>query len=148
MMHLDDAAPGPGHNQPRALQWQTPHRRDADAAPGQEPLELDLDLVEAAFVEGFERTPDPTSFLRLAGVPFVTDWRGQQLELIRVEIESQTDVASITPHLGGSGHRVAPLPSGLVSKRRRLSLVYLGPTGQERLSLGDVRRLRDLTPPR
>ena len=32
--------------------------------------EPDIDQVEATFVEGFAATTDPTSFLRLANVPF------------------------------------------------------------------------------
>jgi hypothetical protein len=145
----DHPGPGPGHNAPprRPRQWQTPHRHDHEPeAP--EAAELDLDLVEAAFVQGFEQASDPTSFLRLARVPFVTERNGQKLELLRVETACRTDVASITPYLGGKGHRVAPLPEALVGRRRDLRFVYLGPNGQETLSLADVRDLPDLTPPR
>jgi len=70
------AAPaGIGHNRPgeprRPVQWQTPHRDDAPAGgEGLQGPETDLDLVEAAFVEGFLGASDVTSFLRLATVPF------------------------------------------------------------------------------
>ena len=142
--------PGPGHNAPprRPRQWQTPHRHDDHEHDAPEPAEPDLDLVEAAFVEGFEQASDPTSFLRLARIPFVTERNGQKLELIRAETVCRTDVASITPYLGGTGHRVAPLPEALVARRRSLRFIYLGPNGQESLTLADVRELLDLTPPR
>ena len=41
----------------------------ASHAPARAP-EPDFDLVEAAFVTGFASAPDPTSFLRLARIPF------------------------------------------------------------------------------
>ncbi|TIL21554.1 MAG: hypothetical protein E5Y87_07385, partial [Mesorhizobium sp.] len=63
----------PGHNGPagKPLQWQTPHRPDQAHEPPVDPASVDLDLVETAFLEGFARAPDPSSFLRLAGIPFV-----------------------------------------------------------------------------
>lgn len=149
-MHEDHEAPGPGHNAPtRPRQWQTPHRPHGhDQPPAAEAREPDLDLVEAAFVQGFEQAPDPTSFLRLARVPFVTERNGKRLELLRVEITSRTEVASITPYQGGQGHRVAPLPAALVGRRQSLGLVYHGSAGAEVLSLADIRALPDLTPER
>jgi hypothetical protein len=123
-------APGIGHNHPgnakRPAQWQTPHRADAAVADArQQQVEMDLDLVEAAFVEGFLLAGDPISFLRLARVPFegVAD-DGAKLALLRVEIDSMADVGSITPHLGGASFRYDPLPARMVSRRKRLRLVY------------------------
>ncbi len=122
--------PGAGHNRTsepkRPTQWQTPHR---DAAPpmgdGQQRAETDLDLVEAAFVEGFLLTSDATSFLRLARVPFEgTAADGAKLVLLRVEIDNIADVGSITPHLGGATFRYDPLPARMVSRRKRLRFAY------------------------
>ena len=122
--------PGAGHNRPsepkQPAQWQTPHR---DAAPvprdGQQRAETDLDLVEAAFVEGFLLTSDATSFLRLARVPFEgTAADGAKLVLLRVEIDNIADVGSITPHLGGATFRYDPLPARMVSHRQRLRFAY------------------------
>ncbi|HEY6255355.1 MAG TPA: hypothetical protein VIY51_06125, partial [Xanthobacteraceae bacterium] len=122
--------PGLGHNRPsepkRPAQWQTPHRDDVPAAAdGHHRPETDLDLVEAAFVEGFLAASDATSFLRLARVPFEgTAPDGAKLALLRVEIDSVADVGSITPHLGGASFRYDPLPARMVSRRKRLRLVY------------------------
>jgi hypothetical protein len=124
------AAPaGIGHNRPaeprRPVQWQTPHRDDAPAGEGLQRAEPDLDLVEAAFVEGFLGASDVTSFLRLAQVPFEgTAADGAKLALLRVEVDSVADVGSITPHLGGGSFRYDPLPTRMVSRRKRLRLVY------------------------
>jgi hypothetical protein len=124
------ARAGLGHNRPgdakRPLQWQTPHRPDAPAEQEQATrAETDLDLVEAAFVDGFLTAADPTSFLRLARVPFEgTAADGAKLALLRVEIDSVADVGSVTPHLGGETFRYDPLPARMVSRRKRLRLVY------------------------
>lgn len=147
-MHDDHEAPGVGHNARPAAQWQTPHLPDGHGARHDHGAEPDLDLVEAAFVEGFERATDPTSFLRLAGIPFRSERDGRALDLVRVEIESLTDIAAVTPLLGGKGHSVAPLPSSRVARRRRLGFLYLAGDKMQRLDLAEARTLPDLTPPR
>jgi hypothetical protein len=135
---------GPGHNhaQPprRPAQWQTPHLPDApapDAAP-----ETDLDLVEAAFLEGFSRASDPISFLRVAQIPFEAQGAdGHRLVLLRVESGERTDVGSVMPHLGGGGFRYDPLTAKMSSRRRELSFVYFDGHELRPLSLAEVRGL-------
>jgi hypothetical protein len=139
-------APGPGHNHPRppaTAQWQTPHLAHSHAP---EPVagEPDLDLVEAAFVEGFTITTDATSFLRLARVPFeATTTDGAKLALLRVEVEALTDVGAITPHLGGGSFRYDPLPGRIASRRRRLRFIYFDGKATRALTLGGVRELSE-----
>jgi hypothetical protein len=138
---------GIGHNRPseprQPAQWQTPHRVDAPAAgEGHHRPETDLDLVEAAFVEGFLVTSDATSFLRLARVPFegtVAD--GAKLALLRVEVDSVADVGSITPHLGGATFRYDPLPASMISRRKRLRLVYFDGQKPRMLDLAEAMTL-------
>jgi hypothetical protein len=131
---------GPGHNHPHSdrtpAQWQTPHQPDSvkGSAPAAEP---DLDKVEAAFVDGFLRAPDPTSFLRLARIPFEITMKAARL--LRVEIDALTDVRSLTPHLGGGAFRYDPLPSNFVSRRRRLRFVYFDGTSLRGLSYAELR---------
>jgi hypothetical protein len=135
---------GIGHNRPiepkRPAQWQTPHRDDALAAEeGRTRAETDLDLVEAAFVEGFLAASDATSFLRLARVPFEgTAADGARLALLRVEVDSVADVGSITPHLGGASFRYDPLPARMVSRRKRLRLVYFDGQKSRMLDLAEA----------
>jgi len=142
--HDHDHAPhGPGHNLPHAsrvsAQWQTPHRPDgAAAAPAVEP---DLDKVEKAFVDGFLAATDPTSFLRLARVPFEMTANGASLRLLRVEIDALTDVGSLTPHLGGGSFRYDPLPANFVSQRRRLRFVYFDGANSRPLSYAELREI-------
>ena len=135
---------GPGHNRPKgAAQWQVSHLPGGAAEPTP-PVERDLDLVEASFVEGFDRSSDPTSFLRLAGIPFVgVSGAGRRLHLLRVEIESLTDIGAVAPLLGGEGVRYDPLPARMVSQRRRLAFVYHDGRRLKRLDFAEARRLID-----
>jgi hypothetical protein len=140
------ARPGPGHNhatEPKpATQWQTPHL--ADHAPAHDHGEPDLDLVEAAFVEAFLPASDPTSFLRLARVPFEARAAdGSRLVLLRVETDAATDVGSVTPHLGGGSFRYDPLPAKMTTRRRGLRFVYFDGTGLRPLTLAEVRELSE-----
>jgi hypothetical protein len=124
------------------VQWQTPHRDEAPAAPRADHREADLDLVEAAFVEGFREASDPTSFLRLAQVPFEARLAdGTTLALLRVEVDSVADVGAVTPHLGGGTFRYDPLPARMVSRRSRLRFVYFDGKGLRPLDLAEVRAL-------
>ena len=124
----------------------------ADAAsagrPGPEPpvdpATADLDLVETAFLEGFARAPDPSSFLRLAGIPFVGEAAdGARLHLLRVETEDLVDVGAVMPLVGGAGVAYHPLPARLTSHRRRLAFVYHDGAGPKHLGFAAARALKD-----
>jgi hypothetical protein len=128
---------GSGHNHRGPAQWQTPHKPNTGAEGAAVP-EPDLDKVEEAFVDGFLQTTDPTSFLRLARVPFEIAAGGLNLKLLRVEINALTDVGGVTPHLGGGTFRYDPLPSGLVSRRKRLSFVYFDGEHVQRRSFSEI----------
>jgi hypothetical protein len=139
-----DAAAGSGHNRPRvSVQWQVPHRPEGEQIETP-PAERDLDLVEKSFFEGFVRALDPTSFLRLASIPFVgVDASGRRLHLLRVETQSLTDVGAVAPLLGGEGVRYDPLPAKLVAQRQRLSFVYHDGRSTTRLDFPEARKLAD-----
>jgi hypothetical protein len=136
----------PGHNGPRpTTQWQTPHRPQeaGEAAP---PRLKDLDLVEASFVEGFYHASDVTSFLRLAGIPFVgAAADGRRLHLLRVEIDDVADVGSVTPIVGGGAFRYDPLPARFASRRRKLSFAYHDGTDVTQLDFAAARALADFS---
>lgn len=139
--------PGAGHNHARApyrpAQWQLLARQQPnEQSDSRSDGERDFDLVAAAFVEGFIAASDPTSFLRLARVPFEAHAAdGTKLSLLRVEIDDVTDVGSITPHLGGGSFRYDPLPGRMASRRKRLRFVYFDGQGLHALNLTDAMRL-------
>jgi hypothetical protein len=144
------ASAGVGHNLPgpRPLQWQRPHVVGETAAKEAPPAEPDLDLVETAFSEGFSIARDPTSFLRLAQVPFdAIAPDGKRLVLLRVEIDAVADVGGVTPHFGGDSFRYDPLPAQMVSNRRRLRFIYFDGQSPRALRLADVRALKAATAP-
>jgi hypothetical protein len=145
--HHDHDHPHPhphGHNHPaRAVQWQTPHLPPGTAQL-QAPREPDLDLVETAFIEGFQRAPDPVSFLRLAGIPFVgLSSDGLALHLLRVETDDAVDVGAVMPTVGGAALRYDPLPAKLTSRRRRLGFIYHDGAATRRLGFAEARALVD-----
>ena len=126
------------------VQWQTPHLPDEQAHPHEEG-EPDLDLVEVAFVDGFSVSKDPTSFLRLARIPFeAVDAAGTKLVMLRVETEAVADVGAVTPQLGGGAMRYDPLPARMVTRRRRLRFVYFDGSAPRMLTLGAVRELTEV----
>ena len=143
MHHSHTHEHGPGHNRPKSVsQWQVLHHTgDGDPTPE---TQRDLDLVETSFVEGFGRAPDPTSFLRLASIPFVgVDDKGRRLHLLRVEIEGLTDIGAVSPLLGGAGVRYDSLPARMVSQRRSLAFAYHDGRSVVRLDFAEARALRD-----
>jgi hypothetical protein len=139
--HDHHHAPGRGHNAPsNVAQWQTPHLPESEKQSGQP--ERDLDLVETAFVKGFAEADDPTSFLRLAKIPFeALAPDGARLVLLRVETDQTVDIGSVTPHLGGESFRYDVLPARMVSKRQYLCFVYSDGNALRRLGLADARAL-------
>lgn len=146
--HSHSHSHGHGHNQPvgRSVQWQTPHLPHGHAHEPEDPRKTDLDLVEAAFVEAFSSTSDVTSFLRVAGVPFVgEDSSGKRFHLLRVETEDFVDVGAVAPLLGGQGVRYDPLPAKMTSRRRRLAFVFHDGSSVQRLDFAAARSLIDRT---
>ena len=136
-------AGGTGHNARSTAQWQTPHKpQEARDLPPDEVPEADMDLVEKAFSDAFPTVKDPTSFLRLAGIPFMATMAdGTELKLLRVAQENRVDIGALTPHLGGETFRYDPLPAQLVSRRERLAFVYFDGIGTHTLSFDDARAL-------
>ncbi|QIB34497.1 hypothetical protein [Ancylobacter pratisalsi] len=135
-----------GHNHavaPRpAAQWQTPHLPTPPEEDEHSHAEPDLDLVEKTFVESFASASDPTSFLRLACIPFDAITRdGTRVSLLRVETDEVTDVGAVMPHLGGTSFRYDPLPAAMVSRRRRLRFLYFDGRAVMPLTLAEVRTL-------
>ena len=145
--HSDGATAGIGHNRPlppQAVQWQRPHlAAETNVTELAAQTETDLDLVEKAFSEGFAVTSDPTSFLRLAQVPFEASAAdGKRLVLLRVETDAVADMGAITPHFGGDTFRYDPLPAAMVSRRRRLRFIYFDGQAPRVLKLEEVRALK------
>jgi len=139
--------PRPGHNRREdgsVAQWQTPHIKEYPQSARANP-EPDVDLVELAFLRALAAAPDPTSFLRVAQIPFDAQTsNGTRLVLLRIETESITDVGSVMPHLGGGSFRYHPLPGRMATRRERLRFVYFDGREPQVLTLALVRGLRPI----
>ncbi len=132
-----------GHNAHGASQWQTPHLPEGEEAAPPSPEAQDMDLVERAFFDGFTSAPDPTSFLRLSGIPFeASDKEGARMVLLRVEQNQSTDLGSVTPTLGGEAFSYHPLPAKMISRRQGLSFVYSAGRETHSLSFEEARALK------
>ncbi|MEL6735565.1 MAG: hypothetical protein AAFO98_06755 [Pseudomonadota bacterium] len=99
----------------------------------------DLDLVEAAFIEGFQSASDPVSFLRLAQIAFEGQWNGTHVRLLRVECARNVNVANLSPHLGGQTFNYAPLPAKMVSTTAKLEFIYFDGEAVVALDLAQAR---------
>jgi hypothetical protein len=139
--------PKPGHNRREdgsVAQWQTPHI-SAKSHTAQANSDPDIDLVELAFLRALAAAPDPTSFLRVAQIPFeARTSNGTRLVLLRIETESITDVGSVMPHLGGGSFHYHPLPGRMATRRERLRFVYFDGREPQVLTLALVRGLRPI----
>lgn len=133
-----------GHGPRRTAQWQKPHLPEPPEPDDHVHVEPDLDLVEKAFVESFASASDPTSFLRLARIPFdAVTAEGVRVSLLRVETSETTDVGAVMPHLGGGTFRYDPLPAAMTSRRKTLRFVYFDGRATLPLTLGEVRTLAE-----
>lgn len=144
--HHHHHGPRPGDNRaPRgATQWQAPS--GAEAQPLDGPPEPDFDLVETAFCEAALTAKDATSLLRLARVPFIADrGDGVRLYLLTFRVEQSVEVGSIAPGFAVDRPVYHPLPESRLRREKRAKLIYQTPDGLQEFSLGDVRRMRDLT---
>ncbi len=142
--HAHSAGHNHGHGPRRTAQWQTPHLPEPPEADDHAHVEPDLDLVEKAFVESFASASDPTSFLRLARVPFdAMTTEGVRVSLLRVETSETTDVGAVMPHLGGGTFRYDPLPAAMTSRRKTLRFVYFDGRTSLPLTLAQVRALAE-----
>jgi hypothetical protein len=136
-----------GHNRREdssVAQWQTPHIKEYSHTAQANP-DPDVDLVELAFLRALAAAPDPTSFLRVAQIPFeARTSSGTRLVLLRIETESITDVGSVMPHLGGGSFHYHPLPGRMATRRERLRFVYFDGREPQVLTLALVRGLRPI----
>jgi hypothetical protein len=144
--HREAVAPAgrPGHNAgfPTASQWQDPKTDETQQA---RPADRDLDLVEQEFYRSALTSTDPTSLLRLAGVPFVVDiGDGKLMRLLSISVSDEIEVGAISPGYGGSDVVYHPVPASRVTHSRNLRFVYHTPDGIRAFTYAEIRNLPDL----
>lgn len=122
---------GPGHNHAHDHGDHLHSHVHGDAA--KERAE-ELRVLATAFLDGYRKADDKTSFLRVAGVPFKrsgTD--GLSMHLIETRIESKWQLGTASPAFGSRELVYLPYPGEMVSERETMSFTYVSLT--ERLDL-------------
>ena len=103
----------------------------------------DLQALAEAFIDGFRRAEDKTSYLRLAGVPDAVDGPdGLARRLVDVTVTEGFQVATASPGFGSRELVYLPYPGGMVRPRTTLTLTYVSLTGRSDVDLVTLLRNR------
>jgi len=95
-----------------------------------------LQVLTDAFIDGFRRAEDKTSFLRLAGVPFeIAPAEGPGLKLVDVEIGTGYQVGTASPGFASRELAYLPYPGELVVERTNMTFVYVSLTERREIDL-------------
>lgn len=143
--HHDQMAHGHNGAPKGYAAWELPRDKASSSADGGSAPEPDFDLVERSFVDGAHNHPDPTSFLRLASVPFharLLD--GSDGYLLGYVIEDVVEVGAVMPTIGDGPANYNVVPASRLAKRRHLFFQYWTKKGEIRLSLAQARGLKAL----
>lgn len=133
--------PHRGHNgAPRTpVSFEMPRAAQGEPAAGEE---ADFDLVEASFIDAADGHPDPTSLLRLAGVPFTAILDdGRTAHLLGYASETMVEVGAVAPGFDGRSATYHPVPAARVRSRRMLRFHYWTAQGEVAVTLAAARRL-------
>jgi len=85
-----------------------------------------LQVLAQAFIDGFCRAVDKTSFLRLAGIPFeLRQADGPSLKLVDVELKSGYQVGTASPGFASQELVYLPFPGEMVRERTNMCFVYV-----------------------
>jgi len=85
-----------------------------------------LQVLAQAFIDGFCRAADKTSFLHLAGIPFeLSQADGPSLKLVDVELKSGYQVGTASPGFASQDLVYLAFPGEMVRERTNMSFVYV-----------------------
>jgi len=135
--HHDHHHPhGPGHNHAHDHGEHLHSHVHGDAA--KERAE-ELRVLATAFLDGYRKAGDKTSFLRVAGVPFKrqgTD--GLAMHLVETRIESNWQLGTASPAFGSRELVYLPYPGEMVSERETMSFTYVSLTERTDIDLTEI----------
>ncbi|GAB4363879.1 MAG: hypothetical protein Kow0026_28610 [Oricola sp.] len=131
---------GPGHNHPHGHGEHLHSHVHGDAA--KERAE-ELRMLAAAFLEGYRKADDKTSFLRVAGVPFKRQGAdGLAMHLVETRIESRWQLGTASPAFGSRELVYLPYPGGMVTERETMTFTYVSLTGRADIDLTEILETR------
>lgn len=134
--HDDGHSHGPGHNHPHPHGEHLHSHVGADVARERA---AELRTLATAFVDGFRKAADKTSFLRIAGIPFSrkgTD--GLTMHLVDVQIETNWQIGTASPAFGSRELVYLPYPGELVSERETMRFTYVSLTERQDAELVEL----------
>lgn len=97
----------------------------------------DLQILAAAFIDGFRTADDKAVYLKLAGVPLEIADRdgGAPLKLVDVALTTEWQVGTASPSFGSAELAYLPFPGSMVTERSNLGFVYVSLTRKEVVDL-------------
>jgi hypothetical protein len=107
----------------------------------------ELKVLTGAFVDGFRRAEDKTSYLRLAGIPFQrpgTD--GLTLHLVDASIVANWQIGTASPAFATRELAYLPFPGSMVTSRETMMLTYVSLTERADVDIVQVLAARSDPP--
>ena len=124
---------GPGHNHAHGDHLHSHVHGDVARERAEE-----TQALAAAFLDGFRKAADKTSFLRIAGVPFKRAGSdGLAMHLVETRIESKWQLGTASPAFGSRELVYLPYPGGMVAERETMTLTYVSLTERADIDVTD-----------
>ena len=127
---------GPGHNHPHDHAEHLHSHVHGDAAKERQE---ELRVLATAFLDGYRKSDDKTSFLRVAGVPFKrTGSDGLAMHLVETKIESKWQLGTASPAFGSRELVYLPYPGEMVTERETMTFTYVSLSERADIDLIDI----------
>jgi hypothetical protein len=131
--HGDAAAHGPGHNR---LQADANHLHSHPHGTGEGSRSDGINILCAAFVEGFRAASDKASYLKLAGISLTRAGAdGLTMHLVDVSITTNWQMGTASPAFGSPELSYLPYPGPMITERESMSFTYVSMTEREDVDL-------------
>ena len=127
---------GPGHNHPHGHGDHLHSHVHGDVAKERQ---AELRTLATAFLDGYRKADDKTSFLRVAGVPFKrTGADGLAMHLVETRIESRWQLGTASPAFGSRELVYLPYPGEMVSERETMTFTYVSLSERADIDLTEI----------
>ncbi len=130
----DDRRHPHDHNHPHKHDHLHSHVHGDSAREKQE----ELQVLAAAFIDGYRQAKDKTSYLRLADIPFQRKGKdGLKMHLVDVTIASNWQIGTASPAFASRELVYLPYPGEMVAARESITFTYVSLTSREDADLSE-----------
>lgn len=106
----------------------------------------ELRVLSTAFLDGYRKAGDKTSFLRVAGVPFKRAGAdGLAMHLVETKIECKWQLGTASPAFGSRELVYLPYPGEMVTERETMTFTYVSLTARADVDLTEILAARQET---